>query len=80
MKRRRDPQAQGDLFVVVIEDDTGRRRGSLTPEEFRRGVSCPRTAFLRDCVSDWNAYKERRGEGDRARIEMTLPVKKQRKR
>jgi hypothetical protein len=63
----------GDVFAgftVVIEDAAGQRRGSLTPDEFRAAMGCPKTAFLADCVESWNARQAREGAEDRARVEM----------
>ena len=57
-------------FTVVIEDASGQRRGSLTPDEFRAAMDCPKTAFLADCVERWNARQAREGAEDRARIDM----------
>ena len=57
-------------FVVLVEDASGRRRGSLTPEEFRAATGCPKDAFLADCVDRWNARQAREGAEDRARLEM----------
>jgi len=57
-------------FTIVIEDAAGRRRGSLTPDEFRAAMDCPKTAFLADCVERWNARQARDGAEDRARIDM----------
>ena len=65
-------------FTVVIEDASGQRRGSLTPDEFRVAMACPKTAFLADCVERWNARQAREGAEDRARIDMeTRPSKRE---
>lgn len=57
-------------FLVIIESADGTRRGSLTPDEFRSGMGCPKTHFLADCITDWNAKQLRLGHEDRARLEM----------
>lgn len=57
-------------FIVVIESADGRRRGSLTPDEFRVAMDCSRTAFLDDCIARFNSRQEREGAEDRARLEM----------
>ena len=65
-------------FTIVIEDASGQRRGSLTPDEFRAAMGCPKTAFLADCVESWNARQAREGAEDRARIDMeTRPSKRE---
>jgi hypothetical protein len=68
-------------FLVVVESADGTRRGSMTPEEFRAGMSCPKTHFLGDCIKSWNARQERLGYEDRARLEMrTMPKPSRRRR
>ena len=67
-------------FLVVIESAGGARRGSLTPDEFRASLGCPKTHFLADCVKDWNAKQERQGHEDRARVEMRTQPSRRRSR
>ena len=67
-------------FRVVIESPDGTRRGSLTPDEFRVGIGCSRTAFLADCVEKWNASQEKLGLGDRARLELRTRAKRSARR
>lgn len=67
-------------FLVVIESADGTRRGSLTPNEFRTGMGCPKAHFLADCIESWNAKQAREGSEDRARLEMrTKPVRRSRR-
>ncbi len=70
MKRAREQKDWFAGFFVVIEDANGQRRGSLTPDEFRAAMGCPKTAFLDDCIKQWNAFQEQKGYEDRARLEM----------
>ena len=66
-------------FLVVIESADGTRRGSLSPDEFRAAIGCPKTAFLADCVDRYNARQSREGAEDRARLEMrTTPSRRRR--
>ena len=67
MKKVKEHFAGG---LVVIEDARGQRRGSFTSEEFRAAMGCSKTAFLDDCIKQWNAFQERGGLEDRARLEM----------
>jgi hypothetical protein len=64
--------------IVVIEDARGQRRGSFTPDEFRAAMGCPKTAFLADCIKQWNAFQDQKGYEDRARLEMvTRPTRRE---
>jgi hypothetical protein len=65
-------------FLVVIESAEGKRRSSLTPDEFRSGMGCPKT--LGDCITDWNASQVRLGNEDRARLEMRTKPSRRRRR
>lgn len=67
-------------FLVVIESADGARRGSLTPDEFRAGMGCPKTHFLGDCIKTWNAKQDRLGLEDRARLEMRTTSSRRRRR
>jgi hypothetical protein len=67
-------------FLVVIESPDGTRRGSLTPEEFRAAIGCPKTAFLSDCIERYNLSQERQGHADRARMEMRTTSSKRKRR
>lgn len=68
-------------FLVVIESADGKRRGSLTPEEFRASSGCARTVYLGDCIENYNARQAREGAEDRARLEMrTEPSSGRRRR
>ena len=67
-------------FLVVIESADGTRRGSLTPDEFRAGMGCPKMHFLADCITDWNAKQDRLGHEDRARLEMRTKPSRRRRR
>ena len=69
-----------DVFLVIIEDASGRRRGSLTSDEFRSASGCSKTAFLGDCIDQYNARQAREGAEDRARLEMQLPARSARRR
>jgi len=57
-------------FLVQIKDAEGRLRGTMEPDEFRRGTNCPRTAFLEDCVKRWNTRQAEDGAEDRAEVVM----------
>lgn len=66
-------------FLVVIESPDGKRRGSLTPDEFRTAFGCPKTLFLDDCIKRYNERQAREGAEDRARVEMrTRPSRSRR--
>ena len=67
-------------FLVIIESADGARRGSLTPDEFRAGMGCPKTCFLDDCIKSWNARQDRQGYEDRARLEMRTQPSRRRRR
>lgn len=44
--------------------------GTLTPEEFRAGTDTPKSVGLFDAIIAWNGWKERKGEPERARMEI----------
>ncbi len=62
-------------FIVVIKDARGQRRGSLAADDFRAAMSCPKTAFLADCIARWNDRQEREGAEDRAELEIVATRK-----
>lgn len=68
-----------DGFLVIIERADGRRGGSLAPDELRAASGCPRTAFLADCIEQYNARQVHEGAEDRARLEMRTQSSKRRK-
>ena len=67
-------------FIVVIEDKAGQRRASMTTEEFRTASGCSRTAFVADCIAQYNARQERDGAEDRARLDMRVEQPRSRRR
>lgn len=67
-------------FLVVIESADGARRGTLTPDEFRAGMDCPKTHFLADCIERYNTNQARQGYEDRARLELRTTPSRRRRR
>jgi hypothetical protein len=67
-------------FLVIIESADGTHRGSLTPEEFRTALGCPKTAFLDDCIKRFNERQAQDGAEDRARVEMRTTPSRRRRR
>lgn len=71
--------ARGLEFRVIIESD-GKRIGSMDADAFVKAAKCPRTMFLDTCVSEFNAWKVRIGEPERARTEMLVSAPRRRRR
>jgi hypothetical protein len=42
------------MFLIIFKDEHGKVIGSLTPEQFRKGVDAPKTAFLQTIVDKYN--------------------------
>jgi hypothetical protein len=71
--------ARGLEFRVIVES-AGKRIGSMDADAFVKAAKCPRTMFLDTCVSEFNAWKVRIGEPERARVEVSMPTKARRRR
>lgn len=57
---------KGILLVEITSN--GERIGTCTPEEFRRSCNGHRNAFLAELVRNFNCWKGRCGEPERAAI------------
>ena len=54
--------------LLVEITSNGVRIGTCTPDEFRASCKGPRNAFLAELVRNFNCWKERIGEPERASI------------